>query len=63
MDNHGYDPYENEGAFANYGFESDSEDEEGDDYCYWDSQGSAIMQDRQNSLNPYRYINLIGSPY
>ena len=33
MDNHGYDPYENEGAFANYGYESDSEDEEGDDYC------------------------------
>ena len=59
MDNHGYDEYENEGGFANYGYESDSEEDEGDDYCCWHSQGSAMMKNIQNSLNPYRYFVLI----
>ena len=46
MDNYGFDCYgrEDEDGCANYGYESDSEDEEGDYQC-WDTQ---------NSLNPYR---------
>ena len=57
MDNHGYDDYESEDSYTNYGYESDNEED--DDHHCWDSQGSAKIQNRQNSLNPYRYFDLI----